>query len=51
MVLDTSSAQLKAGHDVVTPTLTGRGGERAHLLSAETGIDTFVDDVVAVLEC
>lgn len=39
-----------AGHDVLTPTLTGFG-ERAHLLSAEVGPATVVQDVVAVLEC
>ena len=38
-----------AGHEVFTPTLTGLG-ERAHLLSADVGPDTFVRDVVAVLE-
>jgi pimeloyl-ACP methyl ester carboxylesterase len=39
-----------AGHDVFTPTLTGFG-ERAHLLRAEIGPATVVQDVVAVLEC
>ena len=38
-----------AGHDVFTPTLTGFG-ERAHLLSADVGPDTLVQDVVGVLE-
>jgi pimeloyl-ACP methyl ester carboxylesterase len=38
-----------AGHRVLTPTLTGHG-ERAHLLSPEIGLDTFVQDIVAVLE-
>jgi len=39
-----------AGHDVFTPTLTGFG-ERAHLLDADVGPETIVQDVVAVLEC
>jgi pimeloyl-ACP methyl ester carboxylesterase len=38
-----------AGHEVVTPTLTGLG-ERAHLSSPEVGLDTHVDDLVAVFE-
>ena len=38
-----------AGHEVFTPTLTGFG-ERAHLLSADVGPDTLVQDVVGVLE-
>jgi pimeloyl-ACP methyl ester carboxylesterase len=38
-----------AGHDVVTPTLTGLG-ERSHLLSASVDLDTHVTDVVHVLE-
>ena len=38
-----------AGHEVFTPTLTGFG-ERAHLLSADIGPDTLVQDVVGVLE-
>ncbi|MBW0114992.1 alpha/beta fold hydrolase [Pseudonocardia abyssalis] len=38
------------GHEVFTPTLTGFG-ERAHLLSADTGPETLVRDVVGVLEC
>jgi pimeloyl-ACP methyl ester carboxylesterase len=37
------------GHEVFTPTLTGFG-ERAHLLTADTGPATLVRDVVAVLE-
>ncbi|GAA1846791.1 alpha/beta fold hydrolase [Pseudonocardia ailaonensis] len=39
-----------AGHRVFTPTLTGLG-ERAHLLTPETGLATMIADVVAVLEC
>jgi pimeloyl-ACP methyl ester carboxylesterase len=38
-----------AGHEVFTPTLTGFG-ERAHLLGADIGPDTLVQDVVAVLD-
>jgi pimeloyl-ACP methyl ester carboxylesterase len=37
-----------AGHEVVTPTLTGLG-ERAHLLDRGVGLDTHVRDVTAVL--
>ena len=36
------------GHEVFTPTLTGQG-ERAHLLTPETSVDTHVDDIVNVL--
>ena len=38
-----------AGHDVYTPTLTGLG-ERAHLATRETGLDTHIRDVLGVLE-
>ena len=38
-----------AGHEVYTPTLTGIG-EREHLGSPETTLDTHVQDVVNVLE-
>jgi pimeloyl-ACP methyl ester carboxylesterase len=38
-----------AGHEVFTPTLTGFG-ERAHLLSADIGPDTLVQDLVGVLD-
>jgi pimeloyl-ACP methyl ester carboxylesterase len=38
-----------AGHEVFAPTLTGLG-ERAHLFTPEIGLDTHVEDVVAVLE-
>jgi pimeloyl-ACP methyl ester carboxylesterase len=38
-----------AGHQVLTPTLTGLG-ERAHLLSAEIDLDTHIKDIVAVLD-
>ena len=37
------------GHRVFTPTQTGLG-ERAHLLNADITLDTFVEDVVAVIE-
>ncbi|HWH85080.1 MAG TPA: alpha/beta hydrolase [Burkholderiaceae bacterium] len=38
-----------AGHRVFTPTLTGLG-ERAHLMSASITMDTFVQDIVAVID-
>jgi pimeloyl-ACP methyl ester carboxylesterase len=37
-----------AGHDVVTPSLTGLG-ERSHLATPETDLATHVEDVVATL--
>jgi pimeloyl-ACP methyl ester carboxylesterase len=37
-----------AGHEVVTPALTGLG-ERAHLATPQTDLDTHVADVAAVL--
>ncbi|MTD59120.1 alpha/beta fold hydrolase [Amycolatopsis pithecellobii] len=37
------------GHTVHTPTLTGLG-DRAHLLTAEAGLHTMIDDVVGVFE-
>jgi pimeloyl-ACP methyl ester carboxylesterase len=37
------------GHHVFTPTLTGLG-ERAHLLNKQIGLDTFVADLLGVLE-
>ncbi len=37
-----------AGHEVYTPTLTGCG-ERAHLVSPDTDLETHIADVVAVL--
>src|SRR5258708_19145266 len=36
------------GHRVFTPTLTGLG-ERAHLVSRDTGLDTHVADIVNVI--
>src|SRR5688500_112271 len=38
-----------AGHEVLTPTLTGLG-ERAHLASPAVGLGTHVQDVVNLLE-
>jgi pimeloyl-ACP methyl ester carboxylesterase len=38
----------EAGHDVVTPCLTGLG-ERAHLATPATDLDTHITDVAAVL--
>jgi pimeloyl-ACP methyl ester carboxylesterase len=38
-----------AGHRVLTPTQTGLG-ERAHLLSAAITPDTFIGDIVSVIE-
>ncbi|WP_019938050.1 alpha/beta fold hydrolase [Bordetella sp. FB-8] len=37
------------GHRVFTPTLTGLG-ERAHLLTPQTGLQTFIQDLVDVLD-
>lgn len=37
------------GHNVLTPTMTGLG-EREHLLTRETGLDTHIDDLAAVIE-
>jgi pimeloyl-ACP methyl ester carboxylesterase len=39
----------KHGHDVYTPTLTGLG-ERSHLATRGTGLDTHVVDIIQVLE-
>jgi len=39
----------RAGHEAFTPTLTGVG-EREHLGSPETGLETHVTDVMNVLE-
>ena len=38
-----------AGHEVFAPTLTGLG-ERSHLFSPEVGLDTHVEDIVAVMD-
>ena len=37
------------GHDVFTPTLTGLG-DRAHLARPDVGLDTHIQDVVAMME-
>jgi pimeloyl-ACP methyl ester carboxylesterase len=43
------AASLRAeGHAVYTPTLTGLG-ERSHLLTPDTGLDTHITDVASVL--
>jgi pimeloyl-ACP methyl ester carboxylesterase len=39
----------EAGHTVYTPTLTG-AGERFHLLTADTGLSTHIEDVISVLK-
>jgi pimeloyl-ACP methyl ester carboxylesterase len=39
-----------AGHTVIGATLTGLG-ERAHLLSRETGLETHVSDIVGLFDC
>jgi pimeloyl-ACP methyl ester carboxylesterase len=39
-----------AGHRVLTPTLTGLG-ERAHLMTGETGVATHLADILAVIDC
>ena len=39
-----------AGHQVLTPTMTGLG-ERAHLLTADVDLETHVKDITAVIEC
>ncbi|MFF3371955.1 alpha/beta hydrolase [Streptomyces sp. NPDC002680] len=44
-----AAALRQEGHVVYTPTLTGLG-ERAHLLSADIGLDTHVQDLVSVFE-
>jgi pimeloyl-ACP methyl ester carboxylesterase len=40
---------IQAGARVHTPTMTGLG-ERAHLLTRDVGLATFVDDVIGVIE-
>lgn len=44
-----SDALRGAGLAVFTPTLTGLG-ERAHLLNASVSIETWIDDIIGVLE-
>lgn len=46
---DTQALLEKNGFRVYRPTLTGQG-ERYHLRTAETGLDTHIQDVVSVLE-
>ncbi len=46
---DVAARLRERGHQVLTPTLTGLG-ERAHLLTAATGLDTCVADIAAVIE-
>ena len=38
-----------AGHDLFAPTLTGLG-ERAHLLSPQVGLNSHIEDIVALFE-
>ncbi|HET6503512.1 MAG TPA: alpha/beta hydrolase family protein [Amycolatopsis sp.] len=38
-----------AGHEVLTPTLTGLS-DRAHLLSPQVGLDTHTEDIVRLLD-
>lgn len=45
---DVAAPLRAAGHDVLTPTLTGLG-ERAHEFRADIGLRTHVDDVVDLL--
>src|SRR5277367_7043960 len=40
----------KNGHSVFTPTFTGLG-ERAHLISRQTNLDTHVQDIAAIISC
>jgi pimeloyl-ACP methyl ester carboxylesterase len=40
---------MKAGGRVLSPTMTGLG-ERAHLLTRDIGLGTFIDDVIGVIE-
>lgn len=40
----------QAGHDVVTPTMTGLG-ERAHLLTDKVDLYTHIEDILAVIHC
>ena len=45
---DVASILRSNGHQVFTPTMTGLG-ERAHLLNAQVGLSTFIDDIAAVI--
>jgi len=46
---DVRSQLVQQGHDVFTPTLTGQG-DRAHLLTRDTGVETHVEDIAALLD-
>ncbi len=46
---DVSRALRAGGHEVFTPTLTGVG-ERAHLIGPGVGLNTHIQDIVAVLQ-
>ncbi|WP_188206865.1 alpha/beta fold hydrolase [Alkalibacillus aidingensis] len=45
---DTAAGLRKLGHDVYTPSLTGLG-DRTHLATRETDLDTHVEDIVNVI--
>jgi pimeloyl-ACP methyl ester carboxylesterase len=45
---DVAARLRAAGHQVFTPTMTGLG-ERAHLLRADTGLSTCIEDIAAVI--
>lgn len=47
---DVADRLRSAGHRVFTPTLTGLG-ERAHLISPETGVGQHLADILALLDC
>ena len=46
---DVAGRLREAGHDVFTPTLTGLG-ERYHLATPETDLETHVQDIVGVID-
>lgn len=46
---ETANLLRAAGHEAFTPTLTG-GGERVHLVSPEIGLETYLQDVINVIE-
>ena len=47
---DVRAALVAAGHRVLTPTLTGHG-ERNHLSTPATNLDTHIRDLVATVDC
>ena len=49
MVLEKTPLLSRAGHNIYTPTLTGLG-ERSHLATRDTGLDTDILDIIQVLE-